>query len=239
MTGFPEWADTGPALVVAAHPDDEVLGCGATMAALADAGLRVETVFLTDGEYARTGATTSDVQRRRASAELAQELLGGAGVTFGDFPDNRLDTVPLLELVQFIEVAVDRVRPRLVLTHHSGDLNIDHEITARAVLTACRPIPESTVREIVAFEVLSATGWGTPGVASFQPTVFWAVEHTFERKIAALQAYQKEMRQAPHARSLEAVRALAAHRGSTVGVPLAEAFELVRLVRQPGSTGGN
>ncbi|NBB90655.1 MAG: PIG-L family deacetylase [Spirochaetes bacterium] len=239
MTGFSEWANTGPALVVAAHPDDEVLGCGATMAALADAGVRVETVFLTDGEYARTGATPADVQRRQAAADRAQELLGGAGVTFGDFPDNRLDSVPLLEIVQFIEAAVERVLPRLVLTHHSGDLNVDHEVAARAVLTACRPIPESTVREILAFEVLSATGWGTAGVASFQPTVFWAVKHTFQRKIAALQAYQEEMRQAPHARSMEAVRALAAHRGSSVGVPLAEAFELVRLVRQPGSTEGN
>jgi len=238
MTEPLKWTDTGSVLVVAAHPDDEALGCGASMAALADAGLRVETVFLADGESARGTTTAEDARRRRAAAERAQEVLGGAGATFGDFPDNRLDTVALLEVVQFIEAAIDRVRPALVLTHHARDLNIDHEIAARAVLTACRPVPGSPVREILAFEVPSATGWGTAAVASFQPSVFWPVEGTLERKLQALEAYQEEMRLAPHVRSREAVRALAAHRGFTVGVPLAEAFELVRSVRQPGSMVG-
>jgi len=172
------------------------------------------------------------VQRWPAATECAQEVLGGAAAPFGDVRDNRLDTGPRLQVVQFIEVVIERVRPCVVLTHHAGDLNIDHETTALAVLTACRPVLGSSVREILAFEVASITGWGTADVASFQPTVCWDVKVTLERKIHSLRAYSNEMGAAPHARLFGAVQARAASWGSLVGVRYLEAFELVRSVRE-------
>jgi LmbE family N-acetylglucosaminyl deacetylase len=223
-------------LVVAAHPDDEVLGAGGTVARHTARGDEAAVLILGEGAVARwddPGAAPASATAALAErARQAARLLGVADVRFGGLPDNRFDGLALLDLVKLVERAVREVEPTVVYTHHPGDLNVDHQLTFRAALTATRPVPGAPVREVLAFEVLSSTEWafGRTGPA-FTPTVFVDVAETLERKLDALECYADELRAAPHARSREAVRAAAARWGATVGRTAAEAFELIRLVR--------
>lgn len=216
-------------LVLAAHPDDEVLGCGAAIARHASRGERVRIVFVSDGETSRGDVAEDAVVARQDMARAAASVLGADPPIFLGFPDNRLDTVPLLDIVQAIEGAVGPPWPRRVYTHHAGDLNVDHGIVARACLTAFRPQPGVAVRDILGFEVLSSTGWNGPE-AAFVPNVFLDASGYEDRKAAALACYEAELRAFPHARSQETMRHLLAFRGSTVGLPAAEAFTLLRRV---------
>ena len=224
----------GTVLVVAAHADDEALGCGGTIARLTRAGTTVHVLFLADGVTARPGDDSGHdehLRRRRAAAERACGILGVAGMTFCDFPDNRLDTVPLLSIVQSIEPVISRHRPEMVITHHAGDLNVDHRRTHEAVAVACRPQPGATVRTMLAFEVPSSTEWQLAGSApAFTPNWFHDISDTLDLKLAALDAYGAEMRPSPHARSRAAVENLARWRGATIGVAAAEAFVLGRRI---------
>ncbi|HYD74806.1 PIG-L family deacetylase [Ramlibacter sp.] len=224
--------DRAPVLVVAAHPDDEVLGCGGTIARLAGEGRAVHVLILADGESARPQAGIDEAAARASAAQRAGEALGVASVTCLGLPDNRLDTVDLLQVVQAIEAVLGRVQPATVLTHHHGDVNIDHRIAHEAVLAACRPLPGSCVRELLFFEVPSSTEWrpGSPATA-FAPTVFVDIGPALAAKMAALEAYAAELRPAPHPRSREAIDALAAWRGASAGVARAEAFMLGRSLR--------
>lgn len=218
-------------LIVAAHPDDEVLGCGATLAALTDAGIEVNVAFFTDGVGARRPESDATSRGRCDAAERACAILGVRIVHVGQCPDNQLDTVSMLDLSQVVERLVDRYQPELVLTHHAGDLNVDHRQVHQAVLTACRPQPGHPVKGIVAFEVASSTEWqGSGSGPAFVPNMFVDATRGWDRKVAALEAYAVEMRPWPHARSMAAVEALAHWRGATVGVAAAEAFVLVRGV---------
>lgn len=217
-------------LAVVAHPDDEALGCGGTLARHISAGDRVRIIFLADGEGARSAADNRDMEKRKAMAQKACAKLGVTELTFLDFPDNRMDSVPRLEIIQKLEEAVDKEIPDIIYTHHSGDLNIDHRIAHDVVLTAFRPTPECRVRVIRCFEVLSSTEWGSPRAASFVPDHFIDISRFIEAKMQALQAYEPEMRSFPHSRSLSHVEALARHRGSCVGLPCAEAFSTVRTI---------
>jgi len=150
---------------------------------------------------------------------------------FGGFPDNRMDTVALIDVVKQVEKVVAEIRPTVIYTHHPGDLNVDHGVVARAVLTACRPLPGSGVRAIYSFEVLSSTEWTPAALAApFAPSRWVSVAPFLDAKIAALNAYAGEMRPFPHARSIEAVRALAALRGAQCGHPAAESFSVLREV---------
>jgi LmbE family N-acetylglucosaminyl deacetylase len=218
-------------LVVAAHPDDEVLGCGGTLARHAAAGDRVHFVFAADGVASRLHADDAAHEERLQAAARAATLLGAGSVDFLGFPDNRLDAVPLLDLVQKLEALIERIKPSIVYTHHAGDLNVDHRMTQAAVLTACRPLPGSTVREIYAFEVLSSTEWAVGETHPFVPNHFVDIGAHLHRKLEALDAYRVEMRLPPHSRSVEHVRVLAAHRGYTAGVDAAEAFMTLRVIR--------
>lgn len=222
-----EKADT--VLVLAAHPDDEVLGCGATLAKLASVGASVHVAFLADGETSRPGHDgAAGVQARQAAAHKACQLLGVSSVSFGGFPDNRLDGVDLLDLVKVIEVQVAQRKPQLVLTHHGGDLNVDHRRVHQAVITACRPQPGHCVETLLFFEVPSSTEWQVLPGAPFLPNWFEDVTDWVERKLLALQAYEAELRAWPHPRSVQAIEALLQWRGATVGVVAAEAFMLGR-----------
>lgn len=222
-------------LIVAAHPDDEVLGCGGTMARLAADGCDVHVAFLADGIGSRDSEHPVDkekLQQRRVAARKAAEILGVASVSFDDLPDNRLDTVPLLELVQRVELLVSQHQPNTVFTHFSGDLNVDHRQVYRAVVTACRPQTGHPVHELLCFEVASSTEWQPPGHGkSFNPNLFINIGDTLERKLAALDAYASEMRAWPHPRSQRALESLARWRGATVGCEAAEAFVLERCLR--------
>src|SRR5690606_13255435 len=160
-------------LVVAAHPDDEALGCGGTIVRHVTCGADVQVLFLADGEFARPGADTAARDERREAACKAAMMLGTRPPIFGTFPDNRLDTVALLDVVRLVERTIAAVRPDTVYTHHGADLNVDHRIAFQAVLTACRPIPECPARQLLAFETLSSTEWSDPAIGShFRPDRF-------------------------------------------------------------------
>jgi LmbE family N-acetylglucosaminyl deacetylase len=221
----------GPIAVVAAHPDDEVLGCGATLAKMARAGRQVHVLLLADGETSRTSASSSAQVQRATAAEAARDAMSCATVTQLSMPDNRLDSVDLLDVVKEVEAFLQRWRPTLVFTHFAGDVNVDHRIAHDAVLAATRPQPGFFVEELAFFEIPSSTEWRPPGdLPGFQPNWFVDVSSTLSAKQAALQCYAAELRPFPHPRSVEAIDALARWRGATVGVAAAEAFVLGRRI---------
>jgi LmbE family N-acetylglucosaminyl deacetylase len=224
-------ADTA-VFVVAAHPDDEVLGCGGAIARHADRGDRVDVLFVADGVTSRPGGKAS-LEGRRAAARRAAQVLKVRAPRFLDFPDNRLDSVPLLDIVQALERVIAEVAPTVVYTHHGGDLNIDHRIVHQATLTALRPMPNSKIEGLFAFETPSSTEWATPAIgAGFRPDRFIDISSVLERKLAALEAYGEELRPFPHPRSAEAVRALATWRGASAGLKAAEAFLTLRWIER-------
>ena len=212
--------------VIAAHPDDEVLGCGGTIARLAEEGHEVCIAIL--GE----GITSRYDQRDKADPKLlavhqercrrAADMLGAAELFTYELPDNRFDSVQL----------VASIEPQTIYTHHGGDLNVDHVVTHRAVMTAPRPVAGQVVKEVYAFEIPSSTEWSfgqfTP---VFRPAVFVEIEKYLEGKVAAMECYESEARAFPHPRSPEALRALALRWGAAAGLCAAEAFELVRQVQ--------
>jgi LmbE family N-acetylglucosaminyl deacetylase len=227
-------------LVIAAHPDDEILGCGGTMTRLAREGHEVRIAILAEGMSSRyTQREHADeqlLQHLYAGAQQAADKVGAKELVLCKLPDNRLDTVPLLDVVKLVEQLVARFRPEVIYTHHPGDLNIDHGVVHRAVLTATRPVAGSCVREIYAFEVPSSTEWAFQRwEPSFRPNVFVDITDTLETKIEALAFYDTETRKFPHPRSAEALRAIAARWGSVAGLPAVEAFELIRSVRPSGN----
>lgn len=216
-------------LVVAAHPDDEVLGCGGTLVRHAEAGDEVHVVFLADGESSRImPAEAAAIDARMATARAAGALLGIKKIHAFGLPDNRLDSLPLLDIVRPLEGLIEQLRPEIIYTHHHGDLNVDHRLAHQAVMTACRPVPGHSVRTIYCFEVPSSTEWQTPGISPFTPNVFVEISPYLESKQQALQVYHRELRQSPHIRSLEAIQALGCWRGNSVGMFHAEAFCMVR-----------
>lgn len=217
-------------LVVAAHTDDEALGCGGTIAKHVAQGDAVYAVFLADGVTSRPGSTLEELEARNAAAARAHSILGIKQSFMLGFPDNRMDSVPLLDIVQKLESVLNDVKPQVIYTHHHGDLNIDHRITHLAVMTACRPVPSASVKEIYTFEVLSATEWNTPGSAPFIPNVFVDISGYLDTKMQAIDAYALEMREAPHSRSIVHVIKLAEHRGNSVGITAAESFSLIRIL---------
>ena len=223
----------GPILIVAAHPDDEALGCGATAARHAAEGGTVETVFVAEGVGARligpTGPSPDDdIAIRRRQAGEAAGILGTRPPRFLGLPDNRLDSLDLLDVVQRLEAVIADVAPAVIYTHHGGDLNIDHRVVHQAVLTACRPLPGTSVRTIYGFEVPSSTEWTADSGQAFRPTRFVDVARTLDHKLDALRCYKSEMRDFPHPRSIDNLRALAQVRGASAGMHAAEAFTVIR-----------
>jgi len=228
-------------LVIAAHPDDEVLGCGGMIARYAAEQHDIHIAILGEGvssRYERRGdAPVADIQDLQTDARAAAAALGARSVLFGGLPDNRFDELALLDVIKPVEEWIGSVRPDAIYTHHPGDLNIDHGITFRAVLTATRPGASGRlVPDVYTFEVPSSTEWAFQRVApAFRPNVFVDITAGLDRKIAAMQCYRGESRPAPHPRSPEILRAAAARWGSAAGVPAAEAFELIRSVRNSES----
>lgn len=222
-------------LVVAAHPDDEVLGCGGTMARYAREGYDVFVAILGEGETSRQASRAQvDPQKLQVlgdNAKAAAKVLGVSELFSYQLPDNRFDSVPLLDVIKIVESLIARLQPQTVFTHWAGDLNIDHVITHRAVMTATRGIQGGPVKELYAFEVPSSSEWsfGQFG-GSFNPNVFIDIAGTLQHKLDAMACYQGESRVFPHPRSSEALSALAKYRGSHAGLAAAEAFELIRKI---------
>lgn len=220
-------------LVVAAHADDEALGCGGTMRRHVDDGDQVFVLFLTNGVGSRSDADNAAAQRRLDAMKNALGILGVSHYECRDFPDNAMDSVPLLEIVRAIDSFVRVIPPPdVVYTHHGGDLNIDHQITHRAVMTRFRPQPHDPgPSAILSFEVPSSTGWfGTSAQPPFVPNYFSDITTTLPHKLQALLAYEEEMRPWPHARSIRALEALAHTRGSLIGCEAAEALVIERMI---------
>ena len=219
-------------LVVAAHPDDEILGGGATFARLAREGHSVHLAVLGEGLTSRGETSGKELEELHGAQTAAAFAVGANGHSQHGLPDNRFDTVALLDVVQVVEKLIEHHAPEAIYTHHAGDLNVDHRITAQAVLTATRQMEGTSVREVLAFEVPSSTEWTLGQIDPvFTPNVFVDVTETLEAKFEALECYASEMRPYPHPRSREAIEAIAKRWGSVAGCHAAEAFQLVRSVR--------
>jgi LmbE family N-acetylglucosaminyl deacetylase len=220
-------------LVVSAHPDDETYGLGGTIQRHVQLGAVVSVLFLTDG----VGARHTGVEQQKQAARRACATLGVEDVRFADKPDQRLDALPLLDLILPISEAVKELRPEVVYTHHRGDANQDHRAVFAATLVATRPFGDNPVNEVLSYEVASSTEWSAPvGDWAFLPNVFVDISETLDGKLAAVEAYRDtaapEVRPFPHPRSCEAVRIYAQNRGVSVGMEAAEAFVLVRWLRR-------
>jgi N-acetylglucosamine malate deacetylase 1 len=222
-------------LIVAAHPDDEVLGCGGTIAKMVSEGDKVHVAFLADGVSSRSCKSedkASALLRRRLAAKSACDILGVTSVFFGDFPDNQMDTISLLDVVRQVENLVDKLQPNMLFTHHVGDVNIDHQVVHQAVITACRPQKHHPVKTLLFFEIPSSTEWQVGHSApAFIPNWYVDISNTLELKLNALNVYSEELRSWPHTRSVRGVTVLSSWRGATVGVESAEAFMLGRKLR--------
>lgn len=215
-------------LVVATHPDDEVLGCGGVMMRHAAEGDEVHVLIMTQGDARLFSRAYVDNVRREA--EEAHRILNVAQAHFLDFPAPRLDTVPGHELADAIYQVIDKVQPQTVYMPHQGDIHGDHRAVFLATLVAARPINGCPVRKLLAYETLSETEWAPPGPEAFTPTVFVEVTDHLEGKLKAMQCFKSQLKDPPHSRSLRTMEALARYRGGTVSVDAAEAFMLVREV---------
>ncbi len=215
-------------LIVAAHPDDEILGCGGTILKLRK-NSEINVIFMTDGTSAR-GINIKEKKQRRSNCEKLFKYLKINKPLFFNFPDNQMDKVPLLKIIKKIELLIKKIKPDTIFTHYSECLNIDHRITCQAVLTACRPLKKNPVKKILSFEILSSTEWSKNKNKSFEPNYFIDISKEFKNKINALKFYKKELRKYPHSRSTKGVETLARFRGISCGVNYAEGFYLNRLV---------
>ena len=224
-------------LVVAAHPDDEVLGCGGTIAKHVDMGDEVNVLLVAEGATSRAPIRDRDADKFQLSelskaAKKASDILGVSNLSILELPDNRLDSMDRLDLIKIVESYIVKFRSSIIYCHHSGDVNVDHRRVHEAVVTASRPSPGQIVKSLFSFEVQSSTEWQPPGSSfPFQPNYFVDISDQWERKKAALVAYTDEMRPWPHSRSIEAVEYLARWRGAQLGVHAAEAFCLMRSLK--------
>lgn len=216
-------------LIVAAHPDDEILGCAATVAQLIKKGYDAYTLILSNGKASRGAVEQCELDNLKKELDEANNLIGIKKVYQLDFPDNAFDSVSLLEIVKQIEKIKNEVKPEIIFTHHFGDMNIDHQITHRAVLTATRPMAGECVKTVYAMEIPSSTEWNSfIKETAFVPNIFFEVEETIDLKIKAMAKYKSELRDYPHPRSLKHIKELAKINGTKVGLNYAENFLLLR-----------
>jgi len=226
-------------LIVAAHPDDEVLGMGGTILRHSKLKDIVKIVYLATGISSRQkyddkikSKKLSDINKNKiknlqTDAKKAAKILKVKDMSFYDFPDNELDSIPLLKIVKVIENEIKKFKPDIVYTNHFGDLNIDHRVTYNATLTACRPL-NNKIKKLISFEVPSSTEWNYP--QSFNPNYFINIEKEVDSKINSFKMFKSEIRNFPHPRSSLNLKIIAQKWGSVSGFKFAEAFEIIRQV---------
>ena len=212
-------------LVISAHPDDETLGLGGTLALHSKNKDKISILILTDGESGRK-IPHQKISSRKKQANEACKILGIDKINFLDLPDQKLDTFPLLEIAKKIENEIDIFKPTIVYTHFWGDTNQDHQQIFKATKIATRPLPSSSVKKLICYEIPSSSELGK-GHDSFSPNLFVNIEKTFQRKISAIKKYKHEIHPFPHPRSIDAITARSQNIGSSVGVKFAEAFFIV------------
>lgn len=225
-------------LIVVAHPDDELLGLGATMHRLIkSSNIKTHVVILGEGLTSRSenrnvNLWTSELEKHKQNIKNAQNAIGYHSVSIYDFPDNRFDTVALLDIIKVIEKEKLAFQPEIIFTHHGGDLNIDHQRTFEAVLTCTRPMQQEQVKTIITFETPSGTEWrASSDPKHFIPNLFFSVtKEDVKAKILGMESYEFEKRKFPHPRSPEALEIQAKRWGVAVGTEFAEAFVLIRNI---------
>lgn len=225
-------------MIVVAHPDDELLGLGGTMNKLINKyNVKTHVVILGEGITSRSEKRNTDGWKKelkihKENIVSAQKEIGYHSVSTYDFPDNRFDTVSLLDIIKTIEKEKEIFNPNVIFTHHGGDVNIDHQRTFEAVITSCRPMKTENVKTIFTFETPSGTEWrACSDPRHFLPNLFVSLsKKNIEAKIKGMESYEFERRTFPHPRSPEALRIQAQHRGVSVGVKYAEAFQLIRNI---------
>ena len=220
-------------LVIAPHADDEVLGCGGTIARHSAAGDRVVVAVVTRGAPPLFSDET--VAQIRKETHEAHRVLAVSETVFLDFPAPQLDRVPMHEIADAIRGVVDRTQPDVVYLPHEGDIHLDHKIAYWATLVACRPVKSGTPARLLAYETLSETEWGAPGNRdAFTPNVYIDIASYIDVKTRAMGCFAGQLRPLPHPRSLETIGALARLRGSAAHLHAAEAFMLVREISRDG-----
>lgn len=225
-------------LIVVAHPDDELLGLGGTMNKLINEyGVTTHVVILGEGITSRSETRDIEVWENvlkihKANIKSAQKAIGYHSVSVYDFPDNRFDSVALLDLIKTIEKEKTVFKPDIIFTHHGGDVNIDHQRTFEAVITACRPMEHENVKTIITFETPSGTEWrANSDPKHFLPNFFIGLsEENIDAKIKGMESYEFESRKFPHPRSPKALQIQSQRWGIAVGVEYAEAFQLIRSI---------
>ena len=227
-------------LAVFAHPDDEVLACGGTLKKLSLAGHQITIAILGEGITSRyekrEDAETQKLNTLHECTEAAAKIMGATQLVHRNLPDNRFDSVDMLDVVKIVEDLVEETQPETIYTHQGSDLNVDHGVVHRAVLTATRPMRGQVVKNVLTCQIASSTEWSFQQFQpAFHPSVFVDISETLEAKIAAMEAYKSEARTFPHPRSPEALRAQAVNWGAAVGFDAAEAFQLVRSLNFPAS----
>jgi len=221
-------------LIVVAHPDDEVLGCFGTVARLINEGYEAYTLILGEGKTSRDNkriVANKKEELKTLNREIvkANNTIGIKKVFIENFPDNRFDSVALLDIIKVISKVKHEVNPDIIFTHYEKDLNIDHQRTYQAVITATRPLKDECVKEIYSFEILSSTEWNYP--LSFSPDLYYDVNTTIDLKIQAMKEYKSELCNYPHPRSLKGIKLNAKYYGMKVGKKYIEAFKTVRCVK--------
>ena len=220
-------------LVIVAHPDDETLGIGGTILKHKKKGDHIYGIYMTNGISSRKNESNEKVIERRNAADNVAKLIGIEWFKRGVYPDNSMDTVPLIEVIRFIEEVKNKINPNLIYTHSHSDLNVDHKIVNEATITAFRRKAGEIWEEIRLFEVPSSTDYGHKTIrGNFNPNLYISIEKEIDSKINILSHYKSELLQSPNSRSLEMIKILAQYRGSQVGLKFAEAFEVIRKIER-------
>lgn len=223
-------------LVVVAHPDDELLGCGATIAKHIDNKDNVSILILSTGVESRYNESKNvQVKKEKYALYLSSQKVSnylGFNLHCEDFPDQKFDSLPLIKIVKKIEKCIGLVKPNIVYTHLGLDLNLDHKLTFESVVTACRPCNKNKVKEIYLFETVSSTEWSEPDYQNFRPNYYNIInESQLKKKLKALGYYESEMRDYPHPRSYKNIENKASVYGSIVLEKYAEPFKIFRIIR--------
>lgn len=235
---MPDLLNNKKVMVVVAHPDDEILGLGASMNQLTQKkDVEVHVVILGEGLTSRSDkrdpeAWKEELEIHRSNIKSAQKAIGYHSISIYDLPDNRFDTVALLDIIKIIENEKKVHQPEVIFTHHGGDVNIDHQRTFEAVITACRPMEDESVKTIITFETPSGTEWrASTDPKHFIPNLFITFDEShLQAKIAAMESYKFEKRDYPHPRSPKALSIRASFWGQSIGATYAEAFSIVRSI---------
>tara|TARA_Y100001970_G_C14191029_1_gene835399 strand:+ start:1179 stop:1880 length:702 start_codon:yes stop_codon:yes gene_type:complete len=220
-------------LLVCAHPDDEILGCGGTLSILKKNKCKIKVLILSEGITARydkklfkSKKVLKEIKERNINCMKANAVLGIKDIVFLNNLCCRLDQVPIIDITKKIEKVITSFKPSIIFTHNSNDVNIDHKICHNACIAACRPVNKTFIEKIYTFEVLSSTEWNTN--TNFKPQTFVDISNVIDLKIKSLLKYENEILKNPNSRSIEKIKSLASYRGAFIGVKDAEAFQLIR-----------